>query len=171
MKKKIILSLLVVVTVFTLIGCGKSGNSENKEESNDKISTSVKVEDLKVELDMKGSFNGITYKYPSSALTSNVGTYSIMDYMDGQDFVFRVAMYYFSGKTIEQVMQNTTLSSLDAIQFNSETWNVYEGVQTDGKKIINYVTEHNGDAYTITFISDKTIDELATVFMKNVSFK
>ena len=170
MKKKTILSLLVVVTVFTLIGCGKSGNSENKEESNDKISTSVKVEDLKVELDMKGSFNGITYKYPSSALTSNVGTYSIMDYMDGQDFVFRVAMYYFNGKTIGQVMQNTTLSSVDAIQFNSETWNVYEGVQTDGKKIINYVTEHNGDAYTITFISDKTIDELATVFMKNVNF-
>ena len=169
MKKKYLI-IALLISVFTLAGCG-SKESKNEEQSTDKGNSEIKVDGINIEFDLSGSFNGMSYKYPSKALSSNVGTYSIMDYMDGQDFIFRVAMYYFSGKTIGQVMENSSLSRVDALPFNNATWNVYEGVQDDGKKVINYVTENNGDAYTITFISDKNIKELANEFMKNVSFK
>lgn len=170
MKKKYLV-IILLISIITLVGCGSKENKEKDNNSNsEKTTDTIKVDNVEVKLDLSNTFNKMIYKYPSNALSSNVGVYTIMDYMNGQEFIFRIAMYYFSRKTIGQVMENSSLSSVDALTYNNATWNVYEGIQDDGKKVINYVTEYNGDAYTITFISDKDLKELAKEFMNNVKF-
>lgn len=119
---------------------------------------------------MSGSFNKISYKFPSKASSSNVGTYAIIDLMDSSDLLVRVAMSIYTGKTIGDVMKGSNLSSVDAVEFNNNIWNLYEGMQEDGKKILNYVTQESGDSYSITFISDKNINDFVNEFMNNVVF-
>lgn len=91
--------------------------------------------------------------------------------MNNDDLLVRIGMSFYSGKTIGEVIQGSDLSSVDALTYNDVVWNVYEGMQDDGKKIINYVTVYDGDAYSIAFISDKDIEEFINSFMENVLFK
>lgn len=173
MKKKFLLGLLVIVTLFTITGCGTNEVNEPKQNgSKNDVSSmeKLKVGNVEVELNMSGSFNDITYKYPQSALTSNVGTYSIIDYMDNNIFVFRIAMSLYDGKTIDEVMKGSSLSNVEALKFNDNTWNIFKGKQEDGKNILNFVTRENNDSYSIAFISDEDISDFANEFMKNVRF-
>ena len=172
MKKKIILLMILVLTLGIVTGCG--GSSSQEESSNKKgkenNDATVKVGNKDVKINRSGSFVEMTFRYPDSALASNVGTYSIIDYMDNNEFVFRIALYFFEGKTIEDVMAGSTLSSVDALPYGEYTWNVYQGKQDDGKSVLNYVTQVGDNSYTVTFISDYDMKDFADAFMKNVNF-
>jgi hypothetical protein len=66
MKKKILLSLLVIVTLFTITGCGtgKKGDSTKKEEKVvDK--TLFKIKDKEFHIDTDKEFEGLKYKVSS----------------------------------------------------------------------------------------------------------
>ncbi len=174
MRRKILFSLLVIIALFTITGCGNNemnNNTNNQKETENKKSDKleVKVNDLNIEFDDTGSFKGISYKYPTKAITSNVGTYSIIDYMNKDEFIFRIAFYFFENKTLDQVMSNNSIPSIGTKTINNKTWNVYEGIEND-RNVTNYVYEQNDGTYTITFVYDKDIHELINLFMNNVTF-
>ena len=181
MEKKKILAILIIliltIGLLTLTGCADSkyddSSNTNKASSEEKKKESLEanVDDLTISLNYSGSFNGISYKYPSKATTSNIGTYSIMDYMNGSEFIFRVAMYYFENKTLNQAMEGSSTTSKGTKIINGKEWNVYEGKSQDGKNLINYAYQHNSDTYTIIFIYDKDISNFIDVFMNTVNFK
>ena len=170
MKKRVILCFVILLFIA---GCTKGNVSVSESVSEIKEDTSkieAKVDDLVIDLNYTGSFNGIKYKYPSEAMTSNVGTYSIIDYMNNGEFIFRIAMYRFENKSLDQTMSSSSIESKVIKNINNRSWSVYNDVQEDGKKMINYAYEYNGSTYTITFIYDKDINNFIDVFMNNVEF-
>ena len=172
MKKKILLGLLVLVGLFMITGCGNKTNNinHNISETNEKENqSSLKVGDVLVDLNKSGSFHDISYKYPENAMASNVGTFAIMDLMNGEDLVVRIAMYFYENKAMGEVNAGEGLYSVDAIEYNNNVWNVYEGTK-DGKKVMNYITQEGDDSYTITFLSNDDISEFSDAFMKTVIF-
>ena len=169
MKKKLLIGLLVMIGLFTLTGCGVKTNNNSNSASKKEEKSGLKVGKVSVDLNMSGSFHDISYKYPEKAQTSNVGTYSIMDLMNGEDLVVRIAMYYFENKTLGEAQPGEGLSSVDAIEYNNNVWNVYEGTK-DGKKVMNYATQEGSDTYTITFISNDDLSSFSNEFMKKVIF-
>ena len=167
MKKKLLL-IMVIVCLFAVTACTNSKNETNEKEEKQEKSI-LKIGNVAVDLNRSGSFRGISYKYPENAMASTVGTFAIMDLMNGEDLVVRIAMYFFENKTIVEVNAGSGLSSVDAIEYNNNTWNVYEGTK-DGKKVMNYATQEGDDSYTITFLSDYDISEFSDAFMKTVVF-
>lgn len=171
MKKKIILFLFLLSTLFVITGCGGSESGENTNGNNSsKGNEIVKVGKYDVKINKLGSFVEMKYKYPDSALASNAGTYNTIDYMDKKDFVFRIGMYFFEGKTVEETMKETTLTSLEKITYGEYTWNVYQGKQDDEKNVLSYITQVGSNSYTISFISDYDMKNFADTFMKSVKF-
>ncbi|MBR2743977.1 MAG: hypothetical protein IKE01_01595 [Clostridia bacterium] len=172
MKRRILLVFLIIAGLIVLTGCGNkiSSTTNSSNRGNEKeIVSSMKIGNIDLDLNRSGSFNAISYKYPENAMASNVGTYSVMDVMNGEELVVRIAMYFYENKTMGDVNAGAGLSSVDAIEYNNNVWNVYEGTK-DGKKVINYVTQEGDDSYTITFISDNDTTNFSNEFMKTVKF-
>ena len=170
-KNKVLLGLLIIFSSF-VIGC-ESKNIENNNSNNstkEEQKSNIKIGNIPVELDMGGLLSNMSYKIPSKASSSNLGTYAIADLMDGSDLLVRVALSTYAGKAIGDVMNGSKLSSAGVSEFNGYTWNVYSGKQEDGKNILNYVTQVSDDSYSIAFISDKDINNFINEFMKNVKF-
>lgn len=181
MKKKILLigtiCVILISVLLCLTGCGNSKTSDtvienkNSVEEKKKETLEVNVEDLTISLNSSSSLNNMLYKFPTKATTSSLGTYTIMDYMNGSEFIFRVAMCYFTNKSINQAMEGSSAISKGTKTINGKDWNLYEGKTQDGKKLINYAYLYNKDTYTITFIFDKDISDFIDLFMNNVEFK
>ena len=172
MKKKIILCLMIIVLLFISTSCNQVKSINNTNESNNTNNFSnIEINDILVDLDMTSSFNDITYKYPSKAMYSNVGTYAIIDLMNNDDLLVRVALSIYKNKNIDEVMKGSSLSKEKQLIINSNTWNIYNGKQDDGKSIINYVIRNSNDTYSIAFISDKDINDFISLFMSYISFK
>ena len=155
-----------------LVGCSNKNenNNSNKKEEEKKKDT-VKVGEYEVELGTAAIFNGMEFRYVKDATTSSLGTYTIMDLMENSDLVVRVAVTYYSGKKLEDVVKGASLTKIGSEIYNSSIWDVYNGVQNDGKKINVYFTEKDHDTYSVTFISDFSLDNFTALFMNNVSFK
>ena len=62
MKKKIILSLLVIVALFTITGCGKNSNNN----SNVKSSKEYNINGISFELNKEDSISKMKYKVSNS---------------------------------------------------------------------------------------------------------
>ena len=170
MKKKLLLGLLVLVVMFTITGCGTKTNVIKGNRINEEVKTSnLKIGNVSADLNRSASFHDISYKYPENATYGNVGTFTIMDLMDGEKLAVRIAMYFYENKAMGAINAGAGLSSIDAIRYNNNTWNVYQGVK-DGKNVMNYATQEGDNSYTITFLSDYDIKEFSNAFMKTVVF-
>lgn len=165
MKRKILISLILSILLIT--GCGNSTN-DNKNEGQVQDKLEAKVENLTISLDSTGSFNDISYKYPSKATTGNVGLYNIMDYMNDKELVFRVVMYYFENKSLDDAM---TITSNKTKTINGIEWHIYDDKTEDGKDLTTYAYYNNKGTYSIGFIHDKDINNFIDVFMNTVKFK
>lgn len=176
MKKKILLVLLLIVGIFTITGCGsnetennnRNNTNSNSQKTNDKLE--AKVNDLVIELNYTGTLSNMFYKYPSKAVDSSVGTYSIMDYMNNGEFVFRILVAKFDNTAIDTAMNSSITKKTGTKNINNIEWNIYEGIQEDGKKTIAYACSNDSDVYSVTFVFDDNVDDLINLFMNNVKF-
>lgn len=174
MKKKLLISLFIFFGLFMLVGCSnkKENNNNNSNQNKEEKKYTVKVGDFDVELGTISTFNGMEFRYVKDATTATLGTYTIMDLMnDESDLAVRVAVTYYSGKKLADVINEANLTKIASEMYNSSTWDVYKGEQTDGKKLKVYFTEKENDIYSITFVSNYNLDDFITLFMNNVSFK
>lgn len=170
MKKRMWLGICLVIILFSIVGCGSTPSTNGGNTNKNKSDIKTTVEDLDIILDMNGSFNGMKYKYPANIMASNLGTYVIMDYMNGPEFIFRIGMYFFENKNLDKVMETSKLTDSYLTNINGKTWHVYNGIGDDDKKVTNYAYQYNDDTYTITFIYDKDISSFMNVFMNTVQF-
>ncbi len=169
--KKILLALIMIISLFLLVGCGKEKKS-NEPKPGEVMSDvlNVKIDKYDISLDTTGTLNSMTFKYSSKSTYNNLGTYCIMDYMDGSDLVVRVAISYFENRILDDAMKSSSVKFKDIKKINSKEWNVYEGKSKDNKKMIVYAHQRETDSYTITFMSDKDINSYKDAFMNTVFF-
>ena len=167
--KKILVCLLAVLSLFILTGC-KKDNEPKKVVKKEKLKyIETKVEDYDIVLSTETKFNELSYKAPENANIGNVGTYSIMDIMNNDSLVVRVAMYYFEGKYDYEVMKDSPLERVGTYESNKIVWTKYTGYQDD-KYLITLVNQYNNSTYTITFLSDYDIEEFIDKFTGTIEF-
>lgn len=182
MKKKILLSLLVVAGLFAITGCGNSSNNSNtnsNNKENNKYDT-VKIYDKTIQLNSKEKIQKMSFMtnekdliYRTSGTNAAYVTYEDDSHPDDiiVDYgvtVVNVSMRYFEGKTIETVMSQApyqrTAKKVGDIEYQ------YFEYTDNGIKGYCYSYEYDGSTYTITFEAKIDISSLVETFMKNVSF-
>ena len=150
MKKKILLSLLIIVTLFTITGCGKS---DSKGTSSDNLH--------------KLEFVDMRYNEPK-----NYSKKEPIDMDGAKVLVFRfheddnksIGLYYF---------KNTSLANVDSeyeeVTINGITWKKYHATDMGVYDTYDYI--YNNGLYRIELNAvDKYADEF-NEFMKDVSFE
>ena len=62
MKKKVLLSLLIIVTLFVITGCGKSNDNENNSANSSNVSDVFKINEVSLKFDQDKEFYNFKYK-------------------------------------------------------------------------------------------------------------
>lgn len=167
--KKLILSLLLIVALFTITGC-RSSNPDSET-----IPKQFTIGGNTIKLDQNFTFHDLDYKI-GDGLTHRTTdlddyiTYVNKDVYDG-DFVFQIIVYYNKGKTINDVAKFVK-EDKEIKEINGIKWTTYK---TTSNKIVAYayLAEINGDLYAINITkydaSNTDLEGIATVFMKQVS--
>ena len=159
MKNKIFIILLIVISIV-MTGCTSS-----KPTAKESI---ISIGDYKVELNEESKFNKLTFRYPKDSNYGNYGTFALIELNDNNDLVVRIALSYYEGKTVNQFMKDSKLKKSGQIKYNNINWTIYEGTLENGNKIINYVSEISRDGYSVTFESNKDINNFVKEFMNSV---
>ena len=155
--KKVLSTLLVLLSVFILVGCG------NKIE--------VSVGDTNVKLDKTDKLKSISFIYPSNTSIMKDKNYYIIDYRKNNSFVFREAINYYENQSIEEVIKEKNLLDTGKKEINNIEWYLYAGSTQNGESCYYYAYEYNKDTYLITFISNKNMDSFIKEVMNKIEFK
>lgn len=173
MKNKLIYSLLVILMIFTITGCGTK-----KEEKNEEVIGEFKVRNVTFRFDKDGSFEDFSYKYSSKMKLDGSQntvylTYENDDIVSGK-FVFRIALYSREETNIKTLFSDPKYSDYTTKKINGLKWNIYS-LDVDNVKTYIYATEKNGKVYITNIGSYKKaeidLDTLSNVFMNGVKIK
>lgn len=193
MKKKILLSILVMLAVFTITGC----TSSNKSSSSDNLKE-YKIDGVSIKLDKDESMSGMKYKTSKSFDSRNgVSTtvYSLYydknkDKFDASNLVFSISVTANIMQTesnieydIKKLNNNSSLKNITREQkeINDIKWeyisldNYYETGSDNHYKNHSYYYElYDGKYYTtyiISFNKAENTEELENDFLKNIVFE
>ena len=188
MKKKI-LSLLVIVALFTITGCGKSENKSNI--SNDKTYT---VGGVKFQLDKKDDYEKKIYYLSSSKFKSNYSASTgdrltlLKDENAGENLDNFVLMIYVNVQELKTINDRLayfknypdSIKELNQSEksINGNTWTYFtyvsENAQRDPFTVHEYCIEKKIGNYDslvqVYFNKADSIDEFEEAFMNNVEF-
>ena len=140
MKKKFLLSLLILIGLFIITGCGNS-NKEGKTNNSESNSKVITVGDNKIQLDKKDDYSGkIEYAYSSSFQLDSLGTtrfYSLLDkndnelvnisvnttYEDPERVLLLLESNYYDNNTTNVKSINKTINDIECvyIEYNNTT--------------------------------------------------
>ena len=192
MKKKIVLSLLVIVALFTIAGCGKNSNNN----SNVKSSKEYNINGISFELDKEDSISKMKYKVSNSfdrragASTTVYNLYydENKDKYDASNLVFSISItanIMQSESNIEYAINklnnNSSLKNISREQkkINDLTWeyitldNYYDN-NNSYKNHSYYYETYDGKYYTTYIIQFNKVDnmeEFENDFIKNIVFE
>ena len=169
MKKRLLLSLLLILSLVTLTGCDLLKNKDNTTKTTTKAQEkgNIKVGDYYVSLTEQSTFDDATFKFPKNTIVSSVGSYTILYYMKtGTDKeLFRIGINKFLGSITQVMGENFIRQGVKS--FNGLTWEVY----SDTAGNITYAHYHKDYSYVFGFISQEDMSEFQEEFIKNVTFK
>lgn len=176
MKKKILLSLLLITMLFMVAGCGSKNSNSNSSKGS---SNTFKIKDVSFVFDQDSEFHDFKYKN-AKELTLDESKYSLhleyvnKDIYDGR-FVYRISMAYTNESNLEKFLEGYESKK---VKVNGITWDKVEVKNTTDKKetrAIVYATEKNGILYVVTTLAfveaNVDIDTLSEVFVNGVTLK
>ena len=167
MKKRLLLSILIVISLVTLTGCDLKKEETKTTTNKASEKGNIKVGDYYLSLTEKTTFDDAEFMFPKNTIVSSVGSYTILYYMKtGTDQeLFRIGINKFLGP-ITQVMGENFIRQ-GAKSFNGLTWEVY----SDTAGNITYAHYHKDYSYVFGFISQEDMSEFQEEFIKKVTFK
>lgn len=181
MKKKVLLGLFALLILFSITGCSKNTKSFTSSSSkNNNKYDSVKIYDKIIPLNSKETFQKMSFMANKDDLIfrtsgTNAAYVTYEDSTNPNDIiveygttVVNVAVRYYEGKTIENVMSQApyqrTNKKVGKIEYQ------YFEYTDNGIKGYCYSYEYEGSTYTITFEAKINISSFVDTFMKNISF-
>lgn len=176
MKKKIILILLVLTTIFIITGCDTNTNKKTESKK------SVTVDGIKYNFDDSDSFHDLKYKFEKDTKNIKVNKEEnhrgYVFYQDGtEDELFRITFSYKKDKDIFNEFDSFITKDSPTVTYNNTKWyHYYDDAKKYNNTILNFYVHQNGnDAYSISFAEEKDknikLDDYIKTFMTNVSFK
>ena len=174
MKKKIILSIIVILTLFTITGCGNT-----KKESNNKVKEItvdeklVKVNGIELHLDKEKEFKGIKYTITDDLKEANNDQYiQYYLYQDSGPNLLFFRIFYYEGKSHENIRNDLSIES-SLSEEKGKTANVeYSYIDTkrsDGT-IHYYIIDKDDISYVINFVSQYDIKDFEKKVLNSIKF-
>lgn len=174
MKKKILLSLLIGLSLFTITGCGK----KEPTPITDNNQIIVEVEGNQIRLKSEDNLKNFVYLQHASDFHTNTMGYnrSLMVTSDDEVELY-VNIVTADGKTLDEVISHVDFATVTDKIANGINYKYYErtGLTADqlGDDCIGhfYLYEYEGDVYQIGIVSNKDFSEFEKVFMDTAYFK
>ena len=178
MKKKLIISILLLVALFTITGCGNKEESSEKKEEKVVDKTLFKIKDKEFHLDTDKEFQGIKYKVSKDFKEIDNYTPSsiYMQYYyqpenSSNYFYFRILFY--KGKDInfakEDYIGNEEEFELKDVKINDIEYKMIDEERTDGT-IHHYFVTKDGNTFILSFISQNDIKDFEEKELNSISF-
>ena len=165
--KKILLSLLFIVLLFSITGCG---NSNKVNESNKNI---VKVNDIELHIDKEKEFRGIKYTITDDLREVNFDQY-VQYYLyqeSGSNLLF-FRIFYYENKDHNYIRNDLAIENSLAEE-KGKTDNIeytfIDTKRTDGT-IHYYIIEKDNISYVINFVSQYDIKDFEKVVLNSIKF-
>lgn len=188
MKKKYIF-LLIIISLFTMIGCGESSNNSNNDnntnninDNNDKnnVEKEVTINNIKYKFIDNGKFHDLSFKYEkyaeNFALNDNDDNHKVLVFYQGKtnNDLFRITLSYYKDKEIKEILDRYKLdTNAKTKNYNNINWYNYRE-ETENYIIQYYFYQNKNDSYIAAFSVEKklkiSIDEYINEFMNNVKF-
>lgn len=173
MKKRMSLCLLAFAAALLLSACGAPDAAESTSPSSPAAAEEavIAINGETIPLTYETNHYDLYYKENVARMQRDtMGTFRNEAYYNEQgEQIFAIHLVYYEGKTAEQVIEASdyeltpvTVGGLDYLRF---------AYTEDGRAGHTYVHEHNGDAYTISFVSDYDMTQLEDAFLSTVSFR
>ncbi len=173
MKKKL-LCLLLVLTLFTVIGCGNKNDNIDKTTGN-KVTNMVTIGEEQFKLDSSADLYSLHYKRNFvDFYTDAIGDMRTMSYTKDDNLVFEVRVMYDEGRSVSElkaITETQTGASATSKVVNGIEYVYYEYTSTDGLTVHHYIYAYNGKAYSIGFFLGESAGNIEEVFMNGVSFE
>ena len=154
MKKKIILSLLIIFALFTITGCG---NSNNSEETIDQTLKSIHYKENYVD-------------FHSDA----IGNIRTMSYIKQEKVIFEVRVMYDENRSLSELkatLETQTGAKEQSKEINGIKYIYYEYKNDDNLNVHHYMYVYDGKVYSIGFFLGENYGNIEEIFMNNVSFE
>ena len=175
MKKKLLVSLFLLIAVVSLSGCTKK--KESAEEKT--IGQVVKIDGEEIKLDT--DTNAMEFHYKQN--TTNFTNYSYDDYrvvfVKANDRVLAyMTISWINDYTLEDGLKEISTEDLTTTdkKINGIIYKYYEKENVEAEGMTNasghsYLYELNGKLYQIAFVSDKDIKDFEKAIMEDAYFK
>ena len=169
MKKKILISLVLVIGFLMVNGCGnvrKEPNNNKEQNINTNTEDRLIISGYDLTLTEEGSFSKIKFKYPNGGIISNPITSYMILYpkKDSTEYLFRVIIGDMYGTDIDSSMQGFTKEGTKTI--NDIEWTIY--TDSTGKK--SYGVNIDYSNIVIGFIyDDPNLSKFEEEFMNSVT--
>jgi predicted small lipoprotein YifL len=177
MKKKIGLSLLVFLFLFTLTGCGgkeeKEEKKDNKKEETVVDNTLVKVNEIELHINKDKEFKGIKYTITDDLKEAKYDQY-VQYYLyqdDGPNLLF-FRIFYYENKAHKDIRKDLAIED-NLTEEKGKTDNIeytfIDSKRTDGT-IHFYIIDKGNISYAINFVSQYDIKDFENKVLNSIKF-
>ena len=171
MKRKILISLFVVLSLFMISACGKK--TEPKKEEPKLAADEVVLENIKYKLDQEDSEYGIKYKIASNFRKSvmiNAVNYFSENIDDSPYFVIRI--YSYPNKDIEYAIKDSveTVEKREQVTVGDKEYTKVWFTNYNGAHTHLFYYTSNKTTYTFVFTSSIDLSRLEDIFLENIMY-
>lgn len=175
MKKKLLISLLMIVALFTITGCKDSSTNTTSKT----VSNTYKIKNVSLVFDQDSEFHDFKYKNvnglePDESKQAAYLDYKNQDIYDGR-FVFRISMSFTSDVSLEEFLNG---HKSEIVKINGITWKkikLTNKVDNKDTSSIVYATEKNSIVYAVSTMAfneaNVNIEALSNIFINGVTIK
>jgi len=169
--KKLLVCILSLTLLFAFVGCKKEGKPISYPEEK-KISFLLDGQEFA--LNSKGTFQAVRFREnPYDFIVKTAANSHSMSYIVDEKPVFQIAIVYFEGQTMNQVLAEID-EEITEKKVGDITYKYYESTFDDeyARQIVShqYVYEKDDIPYIISFSFASVDTNLEQVFMENVRF-
>ena len=178
MKKKITVSLLVLVALFTITGCGsskkESNENNNKKEEEVVVDESlVKVNDVELHINIDKEFKGIKYTITDDLKEAKYDQYVQYNlYQESGPNLLFFRIFVYEGKDHKYIRKDLAIDSKlkeEKGKTDNIEYSFIDSNRTDGT-IHFYIVDKGKKSYAINFVSQYEIKDFETKVLNSIKF-
>ena len=176
MKKKILISLLVIVLLLSFTGCGKTKKEETKKEEEVVLAEDEVVINKKMyKLNVLENGYGINYKIASNFRKSDTGNalnyYAEKNADNTSDFVIRV--FHYKNKSIDYAIKDTVekYDSKTEVEINGLKYTKVHFVNYNNANTYLFYYKYKKDVYAFCFTAWKEEERLENIFLTQIVYE
>lgn len=167
--KKLFLSLIVLLCLFSLTGCGNNVKKNEVQNTKDN-EVIIKINDEVFKLKSEANLKDLHYRENYVDFhTDAIGKMRTMSYSKNGELVFEVRLLYEDEHSFDEVNKliegESQIKKINGIDYT------YHEYTKNGNIMHVYLHNYKNITYTIIFALKKSMDDFEKTYMNNVYFE